>query len=119
MVAPESLLIGFYGLAAGFGILGWWALEWAAHGKSALLTHGAPHILAELVTTLVLILGGIALLLESPHAQVIVPVAMGMLLYATINALGRVGRESPRLGMVMVVEACITCAIILTLFFGL
>jgi hypothetical protein len=114
----ESILLGLFVMAAGLGILGWWAIEWASHGKSALLAFGASHILAELVTTSVLLLGGVAVLLRVPYSNVLVSAGLGMLLYATINALGRVGNESPRLGMVMVAEAIATSAIIMILLLG-
>ncbi len=118
MTGFGALLIGIYLVAAGFGILGWWALEWAGHGKGALFTHGASHIAAELVAFFTLVTGGVLLLAGGPYTAVVVPAALGMLLYATINALGRVGRESARLGTIMVVEALVTVVIILALGLG-
>lgn len=112
MTGMEWELVGTYELVAGFGILGWWALEWASHGKASLLSYGASHILAELVAFSSLVLGGILLIVGGPYTSVVVPASLGMLLYATINALGRVGRESGRLATVMVAESIITAALI-------
>ncbi len=118
MTGFEALLIGIYQVAAGFGILGWWALEWAGHGKGTLLAYGASHIAAELVAFFILVTGGILLLADGPYTAVVVPAALGMLLYATINALGRAGRESAKLGTLMIVEALLTAVIILALALG-
>lgn len=103
-----SILLAVYEVAVGLGILGWWAFEWASHGRSALLAFGLSHIIAELGTTFVLLLGGISLLLDDPRALGTALVGLGMLLYATLNASGQLGRESRRLGTVMIVVAIVT-----------
>jgi hypothetical protein len=111
--------LGAYEVAAGFGILGRWALEWAGHGKAALLTYGAPHLVAELLTFAALLTSGMLLLADGPYTAVVVPVALGMLLYATFNELGREGKSSPRLEMAMVDKVLLTVAIILVLALGI
>ena len=117
-LGPWELLLGVYEVATGFGILGWWALEWGSHGKAALLTYGVPHLVAELLTFATLLTSGILLLAGGPYTTVAVPVALGMLLYATINALGREGRKSPKLETAMVIEVLLTIVIILVLALG-
>jgi hypothetical protein len=119
MTGLESILLGLFVIAAGLGILGWWAVEWASHGRSALMAFGASHILAELVAASVLLMGGIAVLLGGPDSNVLVPAGLGMLLYATINAWGRVGNEYPVLRMVMAAEAIGISAILVILLLGI
>ena len=114
----ESIFVGIYELAAGFGILGWWALEWGGHGRAAILSYGASHIAAEAGAFVLLVVGGTLLLVGGPYSAVMVPAGLGMLLYASINALGRVGRESVRLAWVMVGEGAVTLLLIILIAFG-
>ena len=118
MTGIEWDLVGIYELIAGFGILGWWSLEWASHGKGSLLSYGAAHIAAELVAFFGLVLGGTLLLTGGPYITVVVPTSLGMLLYATINALGRVGKESRWLATVMLAESAITGVLLLLIAMG-
>ena len=113
-----SASLGIFELAAGLGIAGWWALEWASHGKGAALAFGASHIFAELMAFVLLIAGGMFLLLDLQGARPVSTFGLGMLLYATVNAFGRVGTRSRLVSSAMVVEAVASALFIVALAEG-
>ncbi len=118
MTSAAALVLGAFELASGFGILGWWAAEWASHGKGAALAFGVSHIAAELMAFGVLILGGVSLLAGVQGAKPLATVGLGMLLYATVNAFGRVGGRSRRVTAAMVAETIVGILLVVALIEG-
>jgi hypothetical protein len=72
------------------------------------------HIIAESVMAIISIVGGIALLLEQMWALHMFFLAMGLLLYATVNAIGIYGeKKNMLLTSILISSALITLILII------
>ena len=102
-----SNLVGIYSVLIGLMMIGMWV--------SLLLTKQVPelrpasyaprlityHIVAELLTAIVLIISGVGLFLVSDWAKILSAISLGMLLYSVINSPGKYAHEN-NLSMVAV-----------------
>ena len=80
-----------YAIVVGLGMLGQWAMSFAAQQIPELETEPFRiwfHIAGEFVTAIVLIAGGLGLLTGLSWARSLYLVAMGMLLYTAIVSPG-------------------------------
>ena len=95
-----SNLVGIYSVLIGLMMIGMWV--------SLLLTKQVPelkpasyaprliayHIVAELLTAIVLIISGVGLFLVSDWAKILSAISLGMLLYSVINSPGKYAHEN-------------------------
>ncbi len=95
-----SNLVGIYSVLIGLMMIGMWI--------SLLLTKQVPelrpasyaprliayHIVAELLTAIVLIISGVGLFLVSDWAKILSAISLGMLLYSVINSPGKYAHEN-------------------------
>jgi len=95
-----SNLVGIYAVSIGLLIIGLWI--------SLLLTKQVPelkpasyaprlityHIVAELLTAIMLIISGVGLFLGSSWARTLSAISLGMLLYTVINSPGKYAHEN-------------------------
>ena len=80
-----------FAIVVGLGMIAQWIMSYVSRQIPELKTEPIRigfHIAAELVTALVLILGGIGLLAASLWASTVYPLAIGMLLYTAIVSPG-------------------------------
>ncbi len=118
-----SNLVGIYAVSIGLLIIGLWI--------SLLLTKQVPelkpasyaprliayHIVAELLTAIVLIISGVGLFLGSDWARTLSAISLGMLLYSVINSPGKYAHENnlPMVAMFTIITI-LTVVAIVTLF---
>ncbi len=118
-----SNLVGIYSVLIGLMMIGMWV--------SLLLTKQVPelkpasyaprliayHIVAELLTAIVLIISGVGLFLVSDWARILSAISLGMLLYSVINSPGKYAHEN-NLPMVAIftIITILTVVAIITLF---
>ena len=95
-----SNLVGIYSVLIGLMMIGMWV--------SLLLTKQVPelkpasyaprliayHIVAELLTAIVLIISGVGLFLGSVWSRILSAISLGMLLYSVINSPGKYAHEN-------------------------
>jgi hypothetical protein len=84
-----STLVGWYVVAVGVAIGGWWAVEVRAgvlDRPDRTRAELGLHLAAELLTALVLLTGGFLLL--TGRTPAVAMVGLGMLLYTTIQSPG-------------------------------
>ena len=120
MYLTISILLAIVGL----GIIGFWLLHifkgGLPQGIRTLESGGyiAFHISAELITGVLCTLSGIALALGVKWASMTALLAVGMLLYTSINSLSwKEVRNRPVLSVIFVFPALIAILIILYLLF--
>ncbi len=87
---------GIYSLIVGLGMIGIWILLLVKKQVPEINT--APiditfHIIAEYITGFLSIISGILLLMDVIWASILFIVAMGMVIYAVINATGYYGQK--------------------------
>ena len=118
-----SNLVATYAILIGLMMIGMWV--------SLLLTNQVPelqpasfaprliayHIVAEILTAVVLIISGVGLFLGSDWAKTLSAISLGMLLYTVINSAGKYAHEDnlPMVAMFTVVTI-LTVAAIVALF---
>ena len=92
-------LVGIYSVVIGLMMIGMWI--------SLLVTKQVPelkpanyaprliayHIVAELLTAIILIISGVGLFLVSDWAKILSAISLGMLLYSVINSPGKYAHE--------------------------
>ncbi len=118
-----SNLVGTYSVLIGLMMIGMWV--------SLLLTKQVPelkpasyaprliayHIVAELLTAIVLIISGVGLFLGSDWSRILSAISLGMLLYSVINSPGKYAHENnlPMVAMFTIITI-LTVVAIITLF---
>ena len=113
-------LVGAYSVLIGLMMIGMWVF--------LLLTDKVPelqpdsyaprliiyHIVAELLTGIVLIISGVGLFLGSDWARTLSAISLGMLLYTVINSPGKYAHEGnlPMVAMFTVITILTVVAIV-------
>lgn len=80
-----------YSIFIGISILGMWLFFYISGNIPELETEPiriAMHILAEVITAIILIIGGIGILYNKPWSRGIYFVSMGMLIYTLVQSPG-------------------------------
>jgi hypothetical protein len=122
-----SVAIGVLLALVGVAMIGFWALHIARGGlPKGIVTVESDayitlHIVAELVTAVACLLGGLALSLGLGWGPAVGLIASGMLAYAGINSLGWGLRNSRPISIGLVVAvlmATASCAYLLVLLLG-
>lgn len=120
VLLSASNLVAIYAILIGLMMIGMWF--------SLLLTNQVPelqrasfaprliayHIVAEILTAVVLIISGVGLFLGRDWAKTLSAISLGMLLYTVTNSSGKYAQEdnSPRVAMFTVVTILTAVAII-------
>ena len=110
-------LVALYGTLGAVGIVVWWSAVFSRKGET---THGqanTPHLAAELLTAVTLLASGLMIFFGIP-SLVLQLTGLGMLTYATVNAIGLVARENKALVFGLAAEAALTMVIIGSLAAG-
>ena len=78
------------------------------------------HVVAEVVTSVLLIASGVGLILDYQWARILSPLSLGMLLYAELNGPGFYAsqRDTQMVAVFYVIAFLTVAAIIGFLFFG-
>jgi hypothetical protein len=82
---------GWYGISVGFLMVGMWIFFFAVLGVPELETEPwriGFHLVAEVITAIALLIGGMALLAHKSWGVSLYLVAVGMLIYTMINSPG-------------------------------
>lgn len=106
-----------YAIIVSIAMIGQWALtlikkQVPEPEAGSIVGRGAVemffHKIAELITAIALLAGGVGLLLERPWASRVYLISLGMLLYTVINSSGYFAqkREWPMVGVFAVILAC-------------
>lgn len=117
-----NLLIAAYSILVGVFMIGFWAVLVAT--KQAELDQRPwdmrLHITAEFATAILLIVSGSSGFLASLGTSGLAPVALGMLLYTTVNSPGFYAgkRNWPMVGMFTVLTILTLAALATLLVFG-
>ena len=99
-----------YSILVGIAIIGYWVLfsfeKQALSPQTETVTNRGKiemrfHITAELITAIVLIIAGISLLLEVGWGKEVFLIAIGMLLYTSVNSAGYFAQIRQRSMIVM------------------
>jgi hypothetical protein len=109
-----TFIIGVYEIAAGLGIIVWWARVYMAPSQVRGSAPSRSHLGAEILTASLLLLGGVTALAGRGTTPLSMA-GLGRLLYATVNAAGDMIANRKVTGMVMGAEAVITGGLILYL----
>ncbi|HYM40930.1 MAG TPA: hypothetical protein VEY12_12450 [Thermoplasmata archaeon] len=115
-----NVLVAAYSVIVGLFMIGFWGVLVAR--KQAELDQRPwdmrLHIAAELATAILLVLTGVGAVLESTGLAGLAPIALGMLLYTTVNSPGfYVGKRNwPMVAMFAVLTGLTLIAIVGLLF---
>lgn len=77
------------------------------------------HIIAEFVMSIIAIISGIALLLQQAWGLHLFFLAMGLILYALVNAIGIYGEKKYKLLVIILVISSIITLILIAITFAL
>ena len=75
------------------------------------------HLTAEFITSLILIIGGLGLVMDQSWGIVVFYIAIGMVIYSTINAAGFYGQLKDWPMFIMLLVFTIVSLLIVVLFF--
>lgn len=90
-----ELVASIYTIVIGVTMLGMWFLLLFKREVPDLKTKPTQiffHLVAEFLTAIMLIIGGIGFLLNQPWGMALFFIAIGMVIYSTINAAGFYGQ---------------------------
>ena len=90
-------LVSVYSVLVGIMILTWWIIRFRANQVPKI--REAPketifHVAAEILTATLLILSGLGLAYGFEWARTLLPVSLGMLVYAVVNIAGVHARQN-------------------------
>jgi hypothetical protein len=118
-----SNFVGIYSVLIGLMMIGMWVslllakqvpeLKPASYAPKLI----AYHLIAEILTGIVLIVSGVGLFLGSDWSRILSAISLGMLLYSVINSPGKYAHEN-NLPMVAIftIITILTVVAIITLF---
>jgi hypothetical protein len=89
-----------FAIAVGLGMIAQWTMSYVSRQIPELKTEPIRigfHIAAEMITALMLIVGGIGLLAAQPWASIVYPSAIGMLMYTVIVSPGYFAQQGKRI----------------------
>lgn len=116
-------LVGVYSILIGVMIIGVWIFLLSTKKVPELKPSSyaprliAYHIVAELLTAILLIISGVGFYLVSDWAKMLSAISLGMLLYSVINSPGKYAHENNLLMVTMfAIITILTVAIITSLF---
>ena len=107
----------FYSIFIGIAMIGMWIFFYASGNIPELDTEPiriSMHILAEVITAVILILGGIGILVNKKWGKDIYLVSMGMLIYTLVQSPGYF-METGDYGFVIIFGVLMVLSITLTL----
>ena len=111
-----AILVGGYELAAALGISVWWLLHSRERPPPWSNAAGLTHVLAEVLTIAVLLIGAVSELYSLSEAPLASSLALGMLLYASTNMIGEMIDKSRTTALGMVVVSAVTGSLLILQF---
>jgi hypothetical protein len=110
--------VQYYVLMIGLFIMGWWTFSLLKKQVPELTTEPIRisfHLVAEFVTAIILVVGGIALLTDMAWGIKVTLISLGMLLYTVIVSPGYFvqSRQWPMVGIFIVILVLTTVSIFL------
>jgi hypothetical protein len=114
-------LASIFSILVGFSIFGFWG-NLSARGRlyepdsTRSIIETKYHLAAELLTALILILGGVSTLLSKPWGVAVTLAGLGMLLYANINGPGLYAKKGDKqMVLIFYTTALLTVIVLLIL----
>ena len=116
-----SNLISIYSILSGIMIIGTWFFLFKQNSLNELHKRRmemTSHLIAEIITAILLIIAGVGLLLNIAWATIISPVSLGMLFYAIVNISGRYVEDRDTVMVIILTVAAALTAIAIVASLG-
>lgn len=116
-----SNLISIYSILSGIMIIGTWFFLFKQNRLNELHMRRmemTSHLIAEIITAILLIIAGVGLLLNIAWATIISPVSLGMLFYAIVNISGRYVEDRDTVMVIILTVAAALTAIAIVASLG-
>ena len=116
-----SNLISIYSILSGIMIIGTWFFLFKQNRLNELHMRRmemTSHLIAEIITAILLNIAGVGLLLNIAWATIISPVCLGMLFYAIVNISGRYVEDRDTVMVIILTVAAALTAIAIVASLG-